>query len=251
LGVSTLSANATITSLNYNGVVNPTTAPSFTQPTSVNTTGVAQIQTGSPGTLPANAGWDPYGPADQSHQWWNLYSGSVTFNLSGNDLNMVWGSPNYNDPTNSNFVSFYSGTNGAGTLLGTVLASDLYSDFGSPPIDNDNHAGYLISIGTSGDFGSVVMGTAPNASDFEFAITGASVTTFSPGVPEPSTWAMMMLGFAGLGYAGFRRSRQPVAISLCNRFDTSGGRPDGWPFDSPGQRPGLALRLVRNRHEAR
>jgi PEP-CTERM motif len=25
------------------------------------------------------------------------------------------------------------------------------------------------------------------------------------GVPEPSTWAMMLLGFAGLGYAGFRQ----------------------------------------------
>ena len=27
-------------------------------------------------------------------------------------------------------------------------------------------------------------------------------------VPEPSTWAMMLLGFAGLGYAGYRRSAQ-------------------------------------------
>jgi Domain of unknown function (DUF4082)/PEP-CTERM motif len=26
-------------------------------------------------------------------------------------------------------------------------------------------------------------------------------------VPEPSTWAMMLLGFAGLGYAGYRRAR--------------------------------------------
>ena len=26
-------------------------------------------------------------------------------------------------------------------------------------------------------------------------------------VPEPSTWAMMLLGFAGLGYAAFRRAR--------------------------------------------
>ena len=32
-------------------------------------------------------------------------------------------------------------------------------------------------------------------------VSGSSVT----GVPEPSTWAMMLLGFAGLGYAGFRR----------------------------------------------
>ncbi len=27
-------------------------------------------------------------------------------------------------------------------------------------------------------------------------------------VPEPSTWAMLVLGFAGLGYAGFHRSRK-------------------------------------------
>jgi hypothetical protein len=35
-------------------------------------------------------------------------------------------------------------------------------------------------------------------------------------VPEPSTWAMMLAGFAGLGFAGYRRSRhngaaKPVA----------------------------------------
>jgi hypothetical protein len=28
------------------------------------------------------------------------------------------------------------------------------------------------------------------------------------GVPEPSTWAMMVLGFAGLGYAAFRQGRK-------------------------------------------
>ena len=34
--------------------------------------------------------------------------------------------------------------------------------------------------------------------------TAGSVT---PAVPEPSTWALMLLGFAGLGFAGYRRSR--------------------------------------------
>ncbi len=30
----------------------------------------------------------------------------------------------------------------------------------------------------------------------------------TPGaVPEPSTWAMLLLGFAGLGFAGYRRAR--------------------------------------------
>jgi hypothetical protein len=31
-------------------------------------------------------------------------------------------------------------------------------------------------------------------------------------VPEPSTWAMMLIGFAGLGYAGYRRVR-PVSAA--------------------------------------
>ena len=37
-------------------------------------------------------------------------------------------------------------------------------------------------------------------------------------VPEPSTWAMMLLGFAGLGYAGFRRRAaiRRKSVSLVN-----------------------------------
>jgi hypothetical protein len=33
-----------------------------------------------------------------------------------------------------------------------------------------------------------------------------------PGVPEPSTWAMMLLGFVGLGFA-FRQSRRKVSFA--------------------------------------
>jgi hypothetical protein len=32
-------------------------------------------------------------------------------------------------------------------------------------------------------------------------------------VPEPPTWAMMLLGFAGLGVAGYRGSRKSTAFS--------------------------------------
>ena len=39
--------------------------------------------------------------------------------------------------------------------------------------------------------------------------SGGSITT----VPEPSTWAMMLLGFAGLAYAGWRGSRRTAAAA--------------------------------------
>jgi len=35
----------------------------------------------------------------------------------------------------------------------------------------------------------------------------------SPVVPEPSTWAMMLLGFAGLGFAGYRASRKRAKVA--------------------------------------
>jgi hypothetical protein len=31
--------------------------------------------------------------------------------------------------------------------------------------------------------------------------------------PEPSTWAMMVVGFAGLGFAGYRKSRKVAAVA--------------------------------------
>ena len=40
--------------------------------------------------------------------------------------------------------------------------------------------------------------------------SGILVTTTASAAPEPSTWAMMLLGFAGLGFAGYRQ-RQKLA----------------------------------------
>jgi hypothetical protein len=42
--------------------------------------------------------------------------------------------------------------------------------------------------------------------DAAFSLTGTVV-------PEPSTWAMMLLGFAGLGFVGYRASRRPGAAA--------------------------------------
>ena len=39
---------------------------------------------------------------------------------------------------------------------------------------------------------------------------GVTVLT---GTPEPSTWAMMVIGFAGLGFAGYRRAKAKAAFA--------------------------------------
>jgi hypothetical protein len=38
------------------------------------------------------------------------------------------------------------------------------------------------------------------------------VATVSSGVPEPSTWALMLLGFVGLGFAGYRSSKPRLTL---------------------------------------
>ena len=44
-------------------------------------------------------------------------------------------------------------------------------------------------------------------SNIDLTISGSGVFAIGGAVPEPSTWAMMLLGFAGLGYAGRRRAK--------------------------------------------
>jgi hypothetical protein len=180
------------------GAANPA-RPDLAQPGVA--TGTARMQIGQVGVMPPNPpefdnpGWDPFGVSDTSHHWWNIEGGTVTINGPNNSLTLVWGSPNDNNPSATNTVSFYAGVNGTGALIGQVLASDLYSTFGG--ISNSQDPGYLVSFLTPEKYGSVVLTTG--SSDFEFAVAG---------VPEPSTWAMLGMGFAGLALTGYKRSRR-------------------------------------------
>ena len=58
---------------------------------------------------------------------------------------------------------------------------------------------------------SVEVFTDPGESFKEFKQVQFSAASIPPSVPEASTWAMMMLGFVGLGYAGYRRANTPRA----------------------------------------
>jgi hypothetical protein len=156
----------------------------------------AVIELGQPSGTQSNPGWDPFGTSDTSHDWWNIgeQNGFALFNVSGDVLNIVWGSPNDN-----NTVTFYNGSGGA---IGAVTTPDLVSSFGVA--NTQDPGGYVISFDLTalGGFESVGFSTGPTA--FEFA--------FTSGVPEPSTWAMMILGFFGIGAMTHRR-RQTAALA--------------------------------------
>jgi hypothetical protein len=174
--------------------------PNVAQPSASLSFG-AQIQTGQPNTNPnplslTNLGWSPFGSADTTHQWWNigLNNGYANFDIAGSILNLIWGSPN-----DDNKLTFYNGA----AVLGSVTTGDLIGAF-SPPVGNNlNPGGYIFNFDpTGGNFTSLRFETGQTA--FEFAFTTA--------VPEPSTWAMMILGFAGVGYMTYRR-RNAAALA--------------------------------------
>ena len=46
-----------------------------------------------------------------------------------------------------------------------------------------------------------------------FAMEHLALPETAPTVPEPSTWAMLIIGFAGLGFARYRVSRKSNAAA--------------------------------------
>jgi hypothetical protein len=60
-------------------------------------------------------------------------------------------------------------------------------------------------------FSSVIVDSVDAGGTLGFAVD--TLGTFTTAVPEPSTWAMMIAGFAGLGFAGYRASRRSGATA--------------------------------------
>ena len=63
-------------------------------------------------------------------------------------------------------------------------------------------------VSTDETLKSVEVFTTGGESFDEFKQVQFSAASIPPSIPEPATWAMMLLGFVGLAYAGFRRGRR-------------------------------------------
>jgi hypothetical protein len=100
-----------------------------------------------------------------------------------------------------------------GSLLGNGVIG---ADFGSinSPTENFSFTGITYTINVTGVADNF---NNPIAANFDFAridINAGSVgVNLSSAVPEPSTWAMMLLGFAGIGFMAYRRKSKPALMA--------------------------------------
>lgn len=109
-------------------------------------------------------------------------------------------------PINGNFSLDFSGGN---TLFGTINGSAVANP---TPGLFDIVLAYNILGGTGSLFNSsgTFLGTGL-VDQTNLPTTRVSIN-FSP-VPEPATWAMMLLGFTGMGMA-YRRTKTPRVVKL-------------------------------------
>jgi hypothetical protein len=122
----------------------------------------------------------------------SITNGATNY-LSGTFSDAVFGSggaltQSASNPSSTQSVSFTS----------NVIAPDLIAAF---------DRAMSLSFTDVSPSAAIVLGTLRS---FHSDVSG----NFSSTVPEPSTWAMMLLGFAGLGYVGFRKARARSAISI-------------------------------------
>ena len=107
-----------------------------------------------------------------------------------------------------NTISFYTGNTLDATFTGCQIATVPCG----PPINTstDQYANFT-AIG--GDITKIVMGTTKSAFEVDNFAVVVDTTSVKP-VPEASTWAMMIIGFVGVGLFAYRRKSKTFSLRL-------------------------------------
>jgi hypothetical protein len=110
-------------------------------------------------------------------------------------LYFLWSAPPFGDKLTFNFQEtsngftygyrYFSSTSAGSQVVFGVGNFDVYATLSG---ENDPSLGFEVSS------------TIPS-------------TPITPSVPEPSTWAMMILGFAGIGFMAYRRKSKPALMA--------------------------------------
>jgi hypothetical protein len=206
--LSASSANALIT---INGGESPTFPPTFT----------TLASGGSPLALPFTpccGTSDSFTvAADVIGTPGSLLTNTIDLNTSGPGILILWVTETgLTSPLGK--VEFTSGL--ASNLLEGAISSVTLSTFVSPTDGVSPPNGTPLDTFTFTGLGTETLSTVDNPGAGPYSLqevfviraTGAgdanlSIDLTSSVIPETSTWVMMLLGFAGLGYAGYRRAR--------------------------------------------
>jgi uncharacterized membrane protein len=139
-------------------------------------------------------GWYTYDPAGDSNGF--IYDGSTFTTVI--------------DPSSNPGLTNALGVNDAGQVVGYYFNDSgghgFFYDHGRyTTLDDPLADGGTYAFGIN-DAGAIVGYYNEGVDTYGFIATPIPNT-----VPEPTTWAMVLIGFAGLGFAGYRRPRTPHA----------------------------------------
>lgn len=183
------------------------------------------------------------GPIDETAVDGPLYESFSTGSSSVDNVLATIGIGNGGTPTGFFTINLYANSsNSPGALLGTfgtfndnvigIPTTTVLFGTGFFPLTLAANTRYWIGLlgtnssmgwvhvtdasgtGVAGEFwanspgGVLTVNANSNAAPpYEMTVSGTTV-------PEPSTWVMLTLGFAGLGFAAYRASRATVAFSI-------------------------------------
>jgi hypothetical protein len=167
----------------YNGSNGPITFVA-----GADTTGVTNTST--------SAAAIPLGDPANMHYLWGLVDGTTVYFGSDNVTSFIIHIGSVDSKAGDGFDNVLTLSNGD-VITGTDLVNlGLATGLGTQGDPKDNP---WLLISDTQAFDSFTATSSKNA--FEFDMVTSSV-------PEPSTWAMMLLGFASLGFAGYRRAKK-------------------------------------------
>ena len=141
----------------------------------------------------------PYGDSDTTTKYLSAQGGGGVVTLTTDPLqnvtglNVLWGTVDADDGRNLLLAVGNTVITGS-EILGLMQALN-------PNVVSQDWEAYVQITGLT-PFSTVTF-TDNTSNAFEFNVGKAP--PFVRGVPEPSTWAMMMLGFFGLGFMAYRR----------------------------------------------
>jgi len=168
-----------------------------------------------------NYNYAPYGGYDTTMRLTGSFTLDKALGSNLNGLPVALASFEFNDGINTitdstaAYQVFRFWTNSIGEITNWVVELRTVVSSSSLPL---NGIGVFMRTDGSRDSGSVYQRTAGAPGDsWGYQLINYAYIESHPGmwtveqvtpVPEPSTWAMMILGFAGVGYMAYRRRNQ-------------------------------------------